>query len=120
MECTANFNLFEKEITPDWFVTTPNGHVFHFNKCLKEWMDKGEKRCPLCNENLAVRRLTRLFGIDPSSRRDLQGNSKHSQDTSSSSSGATGGGASSASAHDSGTDDTTLSVEDLLISSREP
>lgn len=82
-------------------------------------MDKGEKRCPLCNENLAVRRLTRLFGIDPSSRRDLQGTSKHNEDTSSSG-GTTGGAGCSSSAHDSGSDDTTLSVEDLLISSREP
>lgn len=69
-------------------------------------MDNGQEQCPMCDENLVVETLTRLSGIDPSSRRALNNHSDDSEDV--------------AGRTHLTEEDNTLSIENLSISSAKP
>ncbi len=67
-------------------------------------MDNGQEQCPMCDENFELERLTRLYGIDPSSRR--QDDSVHVAGRSTN--------------VNTTEEDNSLSVEDLSISTAQP
>jgi len=55
---------FEAEKSGDYFVVAKCGHIYHFS-CIRDYLDRGRFVCPTCNRSMHLKKLTKLYGVDP-------------------------------------------------------